>query len=114
MWLDAGDPVAAMDRLHKADPVLASLTSWRAAFGVSPTTAREVITAADDRPDLHDALMAVAGRGGRIDGRVLGKWLAHHADRVVNISDNLLPNYVAMEDAGQRQGVTLWRLATRE
>jgi hypothetical protein len=118
IWLDAGDPVATMDRLRKADPELASLTAvlhaWRPAFGVSPTTAREAITTAEDRPDLHDALMAVAGRSGRIDGRVLGKWLGHHADRVVNISDNLLPNFVAMEDAGQRQGVTLWRLATRE
>ena len=115
IWLDAGDPVATMDRLRNADPELASLTAvlhaWRAAFEVSPTTARAAIATADVRPDLHDALMVVAGRGGRIDGRALGKWLARHADRVVNISDNLLPNYVAMEDAGQKQGVTLWRLA---
>jgi putative DNA primase/helicase len=118
IWLDAGDPVATMDRLRNADPELANLTAalhaWRAAFGVSPTTARAAITAADDRPDLHDALMAVAGRSGRIDGRVLGKWLAHHADRVVNIADNLLPDFVAMEHAGQKQGVALWRLAARE
>jgi len=118
MWLDAGDPAATMDRLRKADPVLASLTAvahaWRAAFGVSPTTAREAITAADNRPDLYDALMAVAGRSGRIDGRVLGNWLAHRADRVVNLSDNLLASFVAMEAAGQKQGVALWRLAARK
>jgi hypothetical protein len=117
MWLDAGDPVATMDRLRKAAPELGSLTAvlhaWRAAFGVKPTTAREAITAADDRPDLHDALMAIAGRSGRIDSRVLGNWLAHRADRVVNLADNLLPNLVAIEAAGQKQGVAPWRLAAR-
>lgn len=117
MWLDAGDPVGTMDRLRKADPELGSLTAvlhaWRAAFGVKPTTAREAITAADDRSDLHEALMAIAGRSGRIDSRVLGNWLAHRADRVVNISDNLLSNFVAMEAAGQKQGVALWRVAIR-
>ena len=118
IWLDAGDPAGTMDRLRKADPVLASLTAvlhaWRAAFGVSPTTAREAITAADDRPELHDALMTVAGRGGRIDGRVLGNWLAHRADRVVNLSDNLWPDFVSIEAAGHKQGVALWRLAARK
>jgi hypothetical protein len=118
LWLDAGDPVGTMDRLRKADPVLASLTAvlhaWRAAFGFSPTTAREAITAADNRPDLHDALMEVAGRGGRIDGRVLGNWLAYRADRVVNLSDNLLRDFVAIEAAGHKRGVALWRLAERK
>jgi hypothetical protein len=57
--------------------------------------------------------MAIAGRSGRIDSRVLGNWLAHRADRVVNISDNLLSNFVAMEAAGQKQGVALWRVAIR-
>jgi hypothetical protein len=118
LWLDAGDPVGTMDRLRKADPDLASLTAvlhaWRAAFGVSPTTSREAITAAENRPDLHDAFMAVAGRSGRIDGRALGHWLANRADRVVNLSDGLLPNFVAIEAAGQRQGVALWHLAERK
>ena len=53
MWLGAGDPAGTMDRLRKADPVLASLTAvlhaWRDAFGFEPTTAREAIEAADDR-----------------------------------------------------------------
>jgi hypothetical protein len=118
MWLDAGDPVGTMDRLRKADPVLASLTAvlhaWRAAFGVSPTTARAAISAADDRLDLHDALIAVAGRGGRIDARALGKWLSNCADRVVNLSDNLIPDYVAIEAARHKQGVALWRLVERK
>ena len=46
--------------------------------------------------------MAVAGRGGKIDSRVLGNWLAHHAaDRVVNLGDDLAPQLVAMEACGR-------------
>ena len=91
MWLGAGDPAGTMDRLRKADPVLASLTAVlldvARAFGSEPTTAREAIEATDfglswtateaRRKELRDALMAVAGRGGKIDSRVLGNWLAH-------------------------------------
>jgi hypothetical protein len=32
-------------------------------------------------PDLHDALITVAGRSGEIDGRELGKWLSRNPDR---------------------------------
>ena len=83
IWLGAGDPTATMDRLRKRDPVLASLTAvlhaWHAAFAFEPVTARRAIDTADEKPDLRDALMAVAGRGGKIDARALGSWLAHHA-----------------------------------
>ena len=103
-WLGAGDPAGTMDRLRKADPVLASLTAvlvtWRNLLGSEPTTASEAITAAtvvqswgadnpdeDQRAGLRDALMAVAARGGKLDSRALGFWLKHHAaDRVVNIA----------------------------
>jgi putative DNA primase/helicase len=101
IWLGAGDPTATMDRLRKRDPVLASLTAvlhaWHAAFAFEPVTARRAIDTADEKPDLRDALMAVAGRGGKIDARALGSWLAHHAaDRVVTLSDDLAPEAVAM------------------
>jgi len=120
VWLGAGDPAGTMNRLRKADPVLASLTAvlhaWHAAFGFTPTTGREAIEKASliERQDLHDALMAIAGRGGKIDARVLGHWLARCAsDRVVNLSDNLQPQPVAMEAFGERQGVAVWRLRAR-
>ena len=127
-WLGAGDPAGTMDRLRKADPVLASLTAvlvtWRNLLGSEPTTASEAIAAATmvqgwgaDNPDeekragLRDALMAVAARGGKLDSRALGFWLKHHAaDRVVNIAGKP----VAMEAFGQRQGFVLWRLTERE
>ena len=119
-WLGAGDPAGTMNRLRKADPCSASLTAvlhaWHVAFGFDPTTGREAIEKAAliERQDLHDALMAIAGRGGKIDARVLGHWLARcAADRVVNLSDNLQPQPVALEAFGERQGVAVWRLRGR-
>jgi hypothetical protein len=77
--------------------------------GFKPTTAREAIKETETRDDLRDALMTVAGRGGKIDGRALGNWLGHHAaDRVVNLSDDLAPQPVAVAACGVRQGVALW------
>jgi hypothetical protein len=109
-WLDAGDPVSTMDRLRKADPVLASLTAmrhaWRAALGVSPTPARAAISAADDRLDLHDALMRSPGA---VEGSTpcYRQWLSNCADRVVNLSDNLIPDYAAIEASCHKQRVAV-------
>jgi hypothetical protein len=94
IWLGAGDPVATMDRLRKRDPALASLTAvlhaWKAAFGTEQVNARKVVEAAEARatdrppkPDLRDALIeAGLARNGKLDSKVLGNWLAKHADRV--------------------------------
>ena len=57
--------------------------------------------------------MAVAGRSGKIDGRALGNWLAQRVDRVVNLSDDLMPQPVAMAACGTRQGVALWGLTVK-
>jgi hypothetical protein len=125
IWLKAGDPVATMDRLRKRDPALASLTAvlhaWSAAFGAEPVTARKVVDAAESRatdrppkPDLRDALIeAGVARSGKLDAKVLGNWLAKHADRVVTIGEGLLTGPVAVEAAGERQGVGLWKLSRR-
>ena len=120
VWLGAGDPAGTMNRLRKADPVLGSLTAvlhaWHVAFGFAPATGREAIEKAAliERQDLHDALITIAGRGRKIDARVLGHWLARcAADRVVNLSDNLQPQPVAMEALGERQGVVVWCLRAR-
>jgi hypothetical protein len=124
IWLKAGDPTATMDRLRKRDPNLASLTAvlhaWQAAFGTGPVTAREVVEAAEARatdrspkPDLRDALIdAGMQRGGKLDAKALGNWLASHADRVVTIGEELLAQPVRVEECGKRQGVALWKLTT--
>ena len=82
---------------------------------VSPATARTATAEADSRPALHDALIAVVGRAGKIDGRMFGNWLAKHSDRVVDIADEGgEPAFFAFEHTGDRSGVALWRLAERQ
>jgi hypothetical protein len=54
------------------------------------------------RPEFRDALMAVAGRGGALNGRALGNWLESQKDRII---DGL--QFVRM---GERQGVAVWAL----
>jgi hypothetical protein len=135
IWLDAGDPAETGDRIRKIDPLLRDLRAvmhmWRVAFGFTQVTARWVIDAANEtvttgslawsnlkteyaRPDLRDALMAVAGRGDRLDSRVLGNWLAKHSDRVIDLTDGQQGLALfAFEAAGERQGVMLWSLTER-
>jgi hypothetical protein len=119
-WLGEADPVATMDRIRKRDPVRASLTAflhaWRAAFAAAPTTARKAIEAATDRSDLLDAMVAVGvSRGGKLDSKALGNFLADRAaDVVVDLGTALIPETVAMEQCGERQGVALWRIADRK
>ena len=51
--------------------------------------------------------MAVAGRGGKIDSRALGNWLAHTPPIASSISTG---EPLAMEAVDTRQGVAVWRL----
>jgi hypothetical protein len=125
MWLGAGDPAKTIDRMREIDPVLRDLkivlSAWFGEFGLTRTTAREAIKAANEtrnddlvRPGLQDALLTVAGRAGHINARVLGKWLLKHAGRVVDVAGHgELPLPLAFEAAGDRQGVVLWRIAER-
>jgi hypothetical protein len=54
------------------------------------------------RPDFREALLAIAGDHGAINGRRLGKWLAGNQNRVVEgmkfISDGMVT------------GIARWRL----
>ena len=81
VWLGAGDPAGTMDRLRKADPVLASLTAvlstWRWAFGEQPATVREAIEATEFRE-------RIARVGGEAEGaarRAKGGRRARRQDR---------------------------------
>jgi hypothetical protein len=115
---DSDSPLVRSALSNGRDPVLANLTAvlhaWRAAFGVDPVTVRKATEEAERREELRDALMSVAGRSGKIDGRALGNWLAGHAaDRVVNLGEDLAPEPVAMVRSGERQGVALRKLTAR-
>jgi hypothetical protein len=69
---------------------------WQAIIGDRYVTTSEVIDIAtkqrptssvEEKRFVHDtsreALLAVAGNGGNIDGRRLGAWLGHNKDRIV-------------------------------
>ena len=100
VWLGCADPVTTMEQARELDPELASLsevlTQWKLAFGTDKVTVRKVIEKANrqsprgydgrsefDYPDLREALFAVGGQAGAINGRRLGKWLGAHAKRIV-------------------------------
>ena len=103
VWLDCDDPCASMEAAREDDPELSELREvlslWGACVGGGMENAqsvRSVVEQASTRkpsqmgeppdfayPDLHDALLRIAGGGGNIQTRRLGKWLADHEGRVV-------------------------------
>jgi len=122
IWLGEADPCATMEEVRGADPKLEALTmvieQWQAVLGQRRVSVKEVIEAAVEQapslfgrpefrhPDFREALLAVAGDGGAINGRRLGKWLAANQNRIINgmkiISDGVV------------SGITRWRLANHE
>lgn len=125
VWLGEDDPAKTMEVARASDPKLATLRAvveqWRQHLGDERVTTRRLIdsatetrtaTAADGppygrpefaRPDFREALLAVAGAGGAVNGRSLGKWLAANQGRVVDGS--------RIVQQGTWQGTATWRLA---
>jgi putative DNA primase/helicase len=96
VWLGEADPLASMQRLRDEDPVTASLanlfTAWAAELTIGAgLRTNELIKAASEvdptgaiiRPDLREALTAIAGsKMGGIDAKRLGEWMGQHRDRI--------------------------------
>ena len=125
IWLGQGDPVATMQRLRENDPVLANmravLIAWRNQFGDLPVSTAEAIDTANKtlppnedsaRPyaysKLREALIAVAGRGDRIEARSLGRWLGRHAGRIVDLGDIGKPDFARIEAGPLLDGNQRW------
>lgn len=102
IWLGEADPVASMEIIRAEDPRLeaatAVVTQWSEALGTKRAGVRALIDAATEqrtalgsivprhefiRPDLREALLAVAGEGGVINSRRLSKWIGAHEGRIV-------------------------------
>lgn len=96
VWLGEQDPVASMERAREEDPVLVEIREifgqWEDCLSLGTKyTARAIISRAEDNfgngdyrhPDLRDALMKIAGTGGRLSSKSLGKWLARTSRRIV-------------------------------
>lgn len=101
VWLGYADPAEAMDRTRANDPAKdefrAVAREWNSRFGTRLASVREAIEAATEQiagfagmrheykhPDFREALLQIAGVGGAINSRTLGKWLARHVKAVVD------------------------------
>lgn len=123
IWLGEADACATMDELRGGDPKLEGLTmvieQWHAVIGGARVSVKEAIDAAVEQrvngpfgrpefvhPDFREALLAVAGEGGAISGRRLGKWIGAHQNRIVN-------GFKFVAD-GVVSGIGRWRLVDSE
>lgn len=118
IWLGEADPCDTMEELRGADPKLEALTSvlegWREVIGLQPANVRDVIERATEQrpqlygrtefvhPEFREALLRVAGEGGAINGRRLGKWIGSHQNRIVG--------GLRLVNAGVSAGHTRWQL----
>ncbi len=117
--LGCADPVASMEIVRSANPITTNIAAvmeqWADIVGPTNVTVADVIKQATERgkpiesdtvefthPDFREALLTVAGNGGAINSRRLGKWLGEVADRIINGR--------RFENVGGRSGVALWRL----
>jgi len=122
IWLGEADPCDTMEELRGADPKLEALTSvlegWREVIGLQPANVRDVIERATEQrpqlygraeflhPEFREALLRVAGEGGAINGRRLGKWIGSHQNRIVG--------GLRLVNAGVSAGFTRWQLQHAE
>ena len=88
-WLSGVDICDCIERLREEDGQLqgfrAVLAAWFDVFGSEPVTVRELVREAEqeNRNELHEALLNVAGRRGDLDNARLGRWLTAHQDQAV-------------------------------
>ena len=98
LWLGEADPCGTMEEVRSQDPKLDALnavvTHWREAIGTARVTVRDIIQRAIgsdghswerefSHSEFREALLTVAGEGGAVNGRRLGKWLAANRGRIV-------------------------------
>jgi hypothetical protein len=122
IWLGEADPVETMERSRQENPereaLAAVLVQWGALLGLERVSVKKVIDKATDfdpscgsadlnrrrflHPEFREALLAIAGDGGSISGKRLGKWLSTIKGRV---SSGLRIN-----PDGVLQGVARYRL----
>lgn len=123
IWLGEADPCATMDAVRDADPKLEALTmviqQWHEVLGCRRVSVKEIIDAAVEQrttaafgraefvhPEFREVLLVVAGDGGAISSRRLGKWIGANKNRIVGGL-----KFVA---DGTVSGLARWRLVEGE
>jgi hypothetical protein len=103
LWLGEADPVASMETIRESDPrldaLISVLTQWEQVLGSKRVSVRDIIDSATEqrtalnsihsklefaRPEFREALLSVAGDGGAVNSRRLGRWIAAHENRIVD------------------------------
>jgi hypothetical protein len=114
VWLGWPDPDESIKTVRAADPINAKLHAVIAAWATDLTVGteyrtNELVAAASEciphsadriRPELWDALFAVAGNAGQLERTRLGLWLQNHLNRIsggfkllVNHKDKARPRW---------------------
>jgi len=84
------DPADSIERAASENPetskLAALLNAWIAAFGNTPTSPAQAITKATEHVGaqsvMFDALDEIAGQNGKLNVRILGRWLERHAGQL--------------------------------
>jgi putative DNA primase/helicase len=91
IWLGRADPCETVAKVRENDPrrdaLLTVLMQWRQILGTRSThTMREIIAAAINHVDFHNALLAVATTksGNLVSNERLGRWLKANEGKIVN------------------------------
>jgi len=98
-WLTRQDCCDGMEALRREDPALeaaaALLQAWHETLGSEPVPIKALFEAAGQpgHEALRDALLAVCGKNGQLDGKRLGYWLRTWKNRIVS--------HLLLEPAGE-------------
>jgi putative DNA primase/helicase len=109
IWLGGADPCETITKVREDDPrrnaLLTVLVQWKDALGTgSGHTTSEIIAAAVNRSDFHNALLTVAAArsGNVVSHERLGRWFTANEGKIVN-------RFKIVRD-GIKNGYTIWTL----
>ncbi len=106
---DFADPAESITRSESENPdqakLAAMLNAWYAAFGSTPTTVASVISLSGQYsilPMLAEAANEIAGQYGKVNSRMLGRWIERHAEQ--------RNGGLRFVKAGKAHGVMRWQV----
>jgi len=118
IWVGEADPCVTMEKVRTTDPKLEALATvmqnWATVLGEARTSVKDAIDMATSStvnysgrtifqyPDFREALLVVAGEGGAVNSRRLGKWLSSIKGRMVGGTK--------IADDGILKGIGQWKL----